>query len=265
MNNENGFRIFRWVDNNVVTMVSSFHDGKEENPTRRRRKPRQTNTNRAHVEQVWGAQGVTDIEIPAVIDDYNHYMLGVDKADQLIAYYRPDLRCRRTWMPLMFHVLDCMRTNSYVACRAKGYRNSHKSFTMEWCRALFSRAKAEEIRQTRKQRANERDGNRIHGSVLPASKRRRMSHTKPELPMHQYSEPKEDHHPVCLPLEKKPKTCTYCSYMFALEKAAGGNPDPLRKSKQFCFACGDFLCKEHFDIFHQVEQTWHETTNTVRI
>jgi hypothetical protein len=87
MNDENGFCIFRWVDNNVVTMVSSFHDGTEANPTRRRRKPRLTNTNRNHVEQVWGRQGVTDIEIPAVIDDYNHFMLGVDKADQLIAYY----------------------------------------------------------------------------------------------------------------------------------------------------------------------------------
>lgn len=269
MNDEMGFRVFRWVDNNVVTMVSSFHDGDEPPPTRRRRRPRPTSTNRGHVQAVWGNEGVADIAIPALIDDYNHYMGGVDKADQLIAYYRPDLRCRRVWMPIMFHVLDCMRTNSYAACKASGYKESHKDFTMEWCKALSNRAKAETVRETRQRRtaaANEyNDNSNIHGSILPPSKRRRMSHTNPELPAYRFSEPKEDHHKVDLPLDKKARTCTYCSYLYMLNKASDQVPEPPKKSKGYCFACGDFLCREHFDIFHQKDDIDAEDHDVVRV
>jgi hypothetical protein len=185
-----------------------------------------TNTNRTHVQSVWGNQGVTNIQIPLVIDDYNHYMGGVDKADQLIAYYRPDLRCRRVWMPLMFHTLDCMKTNSYTCCKHSGYKELHKVFTMEWCKALFARAKAEEVRHLRQQRHTTFETT-MHGSVIPVgTKRRRMSHTNPELPEYCFSEPKKDHHLVCLPIDKKPKTCTYCSFICAMENASGLMPDP---------------------------------------
>ena len=81
----------RWVDNNVVAMVSTIHTGREK-IARARCKPRPTNTNRNHSNAVWGSRGVTEIEIPGVIDDYNHWMGGVDKADQLIAHCRPSLR-----------------------------------------------------------------------------------------------------------------------------------------------------------------------------
>ena len=57
-------------------------------------------------------------------------MGGVDKANQLIAYYCPDLRCRRTWMPILFHILDCMRVNAYIACKAWVTR-AHTS-SLQW-------------------------------------------------------------------------------------------------------------------------------------
>eukprot|EP00171_Calliarthron_tuberculosum_P022482 IDg22482t1 len=41
------------------------------------------------------------IKVLRFIDDYGHWMAGVDLADQLISYYASDLRCRRTWMPMM--------------------------------------------------------------------------------------------------------------------------------------------------------------------
>jgi hypothetical protein len=99
MNDIRKYRIMRWVDNNVVTMVSNVHDGNK-TVNRNRKRPRQTATNWTHLQTVWGSEAVRNITIPKVIDDYNHWMCGVDKADQLIAYYRPNLRCRRTWMPL---------------------------------------------------------------------------------------------------------------------------------------------------------------------
>ena len=248
MNDDFNFKILRWVDNNIVTMVSTLHDG-EESIERRRKRPRLTATNRRNVQQVWGNQGVTQIEIPCVIDDYNHWMGGVDKADQLIAYYRPDLRCRRVWVPIMFHVLDCIRANAYIACHAKGYKGSHKDFTMDWIKALLARAKAEDVRDTRQ------CSGAVDGATTPSPtmKRRRMSHTKPELPSYRFNGPKEDHHMVRMDGKGQPKACTYCSFLAALAKGAGGVPPKIAPSRLYCFSCGDFLCKEHEESFHSKE------------
>ena len=68
-----------------------------------------------------------------MIDDYNHWMLGVDKSDQLIAYYRPALRVRRYWMAMMFHGLDIIRVNSYIVHKNKMQDEAltHKDYTCE--------------------------------------------------------------------------------------------------------------------------------------
>ena len=55
---------------------------------------------------------VVTVKIPQIINDYNHWMLGVDLVDQLIAYYRPKIRCRCTWMPLFLHGADIIRVIS---------------------------------------------------------------------------------------------------------------------------------------------------------
>ena len=47
-------------------------------------------------------------------NNYNHWMLGVDVVDQLIASYQPKLWCQRTWMPIFLHCLDILRVNLYV-------------------------------------------------------------------------------------------------------------------------------------------------------
>ena len=63
-----------------------------------------------------------EIKIPKVIDDYNHWMGGVDKADQLISSYRPNVRCRRVWMPMIFHAMDVLRINAYIVhCECHHY------------------------------------------------------------------------------------------------------------------------------------------------
>jgi len=86
------------------------------------------NTNRKHLEEVWGEKAVVDVHIPQIIDDYNHWMLGVDKADQFIAYYRPNLQCWRVWMPLLFHCFDVARVNSYIAASQLGWEPTDKFY-----------------------------------------------------------------------------------------------------------------------------------------
>ena len=54
------------------------------------------------------------IEIPKVIDDYNHWMGGIDRNDQLISNYRHQLHCKRIWMPLMLHSLDVLHVNAHL-------------------------------------------------------------------------------------------------------------------------------------------------------
>lgn len=51
VNDADDYRIFRWIDNNVVLMVSTIHNG-DEMLKRARRKPRVTDKNKGHVRLV---------------------------------------------------------------------------------------------------------------------------------------------------------------------------------------------------------------------
>ena len=57
-----------------------------------------------NVDLIWGNEGITKIFIPTVIDDYNHFMGGVDLADQRIAYYHPNMRARQDWIPIFIRL-----------------------------------------------------------------------------------------------------------------------------------------------------------------
>ena len=145
--------MFRWIDNNIVKMVSNIHMGsKDEVIMKSRKKPRLNEFNRKHIRLVWGDDHVVSIKIPTLINDYNMWMLGVDLVDQLIAYYRPKICCRRTWMPLLLHCLDIIRVNSYVLYKETSYLHpavdddeidSHKQFLIEFVNSLICRAKKE--------------------------------------------------------------------------------------------------------------------------
>ena len=53
---------------------------------------------------------------------------------------------------------------------------------------------------------------------------------------------------------KKGKACTYCLYLYAISKGAGLPPPPVRTSKRYCYACTDFLCQDHEEVFHEKEE-----------
>ena len=87
-NNKDGYRIFRVVDNNVVKFVSNVHSGiKGESILKERCRPRINVLNNIGVCLVWEEEHTKKVRIPGIVDDYNHWMLGVDVADQLIASY----------------------------------------------------------------------------------------------------------------------------------------------------------------------------------
>ncbi|CAG8794674.1 14219_t:CDS:2, partial [Dentiscutata erythropus] len=78
-----------WMDNGPVNMLTTIHEitGEESRVERERRRPRTTSTNANKVRSVFGDASKKILPIPAVIDDYNHHMDGVDIADQLRGYY----------------------------------------------------------------------------------------------------------------------------------------------------------------------------------
>ena len=114
INDKDNFQIQQWVDNNVVTMVMTMHTP-DETVSHVRKKPRVNAVNKLNLNQIWGENFTKMNEIPVVIDDYNHWMGGVDQNDHLIPNYRHQLHCKQIWMPLMLHSLDVLRVNAYLA------------------------------------------------------------------------------------------------------------------------------------------------------
>ena len=89
---EHNTLVARWMDNGMVFCVSTMHKIGAV-IKRRQKRPRVTLLNKRHVNTIWGTEGVADIFIPTLIDDYNHWMGGVDLSDQRISYYHADLQC----------------------------------------------------------------------------------------------------------------------------------------------------------------------------
>ena len=54
------------------------------------------------------------MEKPTVVADYNQYMLGVDKLDQLMAYYSFLHKSVKWWRKIFFWLLEVMVINAYI-------------------------------------------------------------------------------------------------------------------------------------------------------
>ena len=230
------------MDAGEVDMVTTVHN-RYEVVLRKRKRPRENVKNRQQLRNVWGNSWAVNIEIPQVIDDYNHYMGGCDKAYQLISNYKPKLRCRRTWFPMFLHSLDICRVNSYIIAKQKDQSINQKDFILDWITALNERAFADGRATTRRA---------IAALASPPSsskpKRIRMKKNDPELPNYRFKGSKQDHVPV---LTTNQQGCTYCKYLKALAKANGQTPLPtVARPARKCLACGDHLCSLHFDQFH---------------
>ena len=138
---EHGTLLGRWMDNGLVFIVSTVHKvGKI--VKRLRKKPRKTGKNKRHVDKIWGDKGAVPIFIPVMIDNYNFWMGGVDLSDQRIAYYHPDVRCYRNWIPMCIQVLSMIRNNSYVIHEDYYGKDAlrHKVFALRFIKRLMDRA-----------------------------------------------------------------------------------------------------------------------------
>ena len=81
---------------------------------RMRKRPKITSSNATITRKPFGDQSTKMLPIPTFIDDYNHYMGGVDQANQLRAVFTTHFsRNRKEFFPGMFFVIDVAVSNSY--------------------------------------------------------------------------------------------------------------------------------------------------------
>jgi len=265
MNDKVGnYRIFRWIDNNIVKLVSNVHTGtsSDKNVLRNRRKPRVNEFNYKHIRLIWGNDHRKEITIPQIVNDYNHWMLGVDMVDQLISYYRPKIRCKRTWMPIFLHCLDILRVNSYVLYKetAKDHPDvadknicNHKQFLIEYINSLIRRGNAETkcTTITTRPRTTTHQDDQNDLRIVHKGKKGRivMKRSCPSLAEYdnvRRSRPGEHE----LIKSTTQSTCRYCQYLVLLAKAKNFEPKGVKRPRSICNVCSVHLCKEHFDAFH---------------
>ena len=58
--------------------------------------------------------GTEVIKKPKVVEDYNQYMGGVDKSDQLVLYYGFAHRRVKWWERAFFHLMDLCLVNAHI-------------------------------------------------------------------------------------------------------------------------------------------------------
>jgi hypothetical protein len=240
-----------WIDNGPVTMLTTIHEitGPNSKVAKIRRRPRITNTNRRAVAEVFGDQSKKLMDIPIVIDDYNHKMNGVDIADQLRSYYSTQLTARRTWVPLFFWLLDTVIVNSYLIYKRNNIITDglpHKVFSLQLLWALIEDALKEEMDLGMTTRNNQQTS---FASSSSSSRKLPYITVNSQLPNdrlttgNHFVEWKEERY-----------SCMLCRYLLLKT----GQKTPL--SNFWCTSCNVPLCcnsnRNCFKIYHEKENIY---------
>ena len=105
-----------WMDSGLVFCVSIVREVGSK-IKRNRKHPRMTMNNKNYTREVWSEDGAKEIYIPLIIDDYNHWMGGVDLSDNIMACYHLNLRSRRNWISTFLKIVSILCNNLYVIHR----------------------------------------------------------------------------------------------------------------------------------------------------
>jgi len=122
--------------------MTTVHNGNE-TIIRERRRPTATSTGARQTAKIFGSSVQKMLPIPLFIDQYNHYMNGVDVADQIRSYYTTQRRHHQTWKPLWHFLLDtvasnCFKLSSYSS-PGQIKRSSHRRFMINLTDQLLQR------------------------------------------------------------------------------------------------------------------------------
>ena len=126
-----------WRDNNLVLFATTIGDSTAV-VIRKRKKSNKSRTGAAKTREAFGDEITKDIEIPVLIDEYNHDMGGVDVFDQIKSYHDTLRVHRKTWRPLFSYLVEIVLANSFklstfsVSTEIK--RSGHRTFLLKLVR-----------------------------------------------------------------------------------------------------------------------------------
>ena len=123
---EGNLLFMQWRDNKIVNFLSTIHTKSKEIFYCKRRSKLGNKFQKLEVEQ------------PYLVRDYNKYMSGVDRSDQLICKYNTLRKTDKYWKTIFYHLLDIARINSYILYK-EHTNNKHLGqldFTLQLIRQL---------------------------------------------------------------------------------------------------------------------------------
>jgi hypothetical protein len=249
-----GVLISGWQDSAVVKFATTIHTGREWT-IREHKKPRDSSTSAAitkapfeqfptgFVYKSCSKAGCPRKEyvhrrllpIPAMVDDYNHFMNGVDIADQLRAKFTTEQQTHRTWLPLFYFCLDTTIVNAYLLSMAhwnptvatkKKIHSTHRAFREKLVNALLTQ----------------------YTSAPPA----RIYQSPTTLPIAQLDRPLKIHQKI----QGEPRKCFYCRFSknmchVQLGHIGGAKASiKIRMTRTLCRHCSIYLCADCFIPFH---------------
>ena len=112
----------KWMDKRPVSMLTTIHNDSMTTKVRR-------------THRVQG--GLEEIRKPVVVEQYNQFMGGVDRSDQLLSYYGFAHRTVKWWRRAVFHLLDMAVVNAYVLHTHINKRLTHEQFCIELAKELL--------------------------------------------------------------------------------------------------------------------------------
>ncbi|XP_049814501.1 piggyBac transposable element-derived protein 3-like [Schistocerca nitens] len=100
--------VVRWVDRNIVHMVSTFAAGTPTDTVKR-----WDVKNHAHI----------DIESPYAVACYNKFMGGVDMTEQMVTHYPHTIKSKKFYLRMFFHFYNVALVNAWILYKRDTERN----------------------------------------------------------------------------------------------------------------------------------------------
>ena len=247
---------------------------------RLRKRPKKTASNARITREPFGDNPIKMLPIPTFIDDYNHYMGGIDQSNQLRAAFTTHFpRNLKEFFPGMFWAIDLAVYNSYklhLALNGSGTSKSgkrdpeqHRKWVEELMNLLFQvnsddfgeeitskpypKYKYEEVLKGRKKEGKEAFLKAIHESD--------MDHISGLNPLRKigwcFFCPSTS---VLRPQKEKKSEFDQCTNVFQLNRTdlievhKKEGPKTVRnrgkRTTKWCFSCKKFICESCWSSYH---------------
>ena len=124
---DDNMAVVQWHDKRVVSILTTVHDASPVSVERRSRH---------------ASGGREEVEKPQAVVEYNKYMGGVDRGDQLLSYYGFPHRTVKWWRRAFYYLLDAAIVNSYILYTktTQGRRLSHEQYRIALAKQLLTAA-----------------------------------------------------------------------------------------------------------------------------